>query len=120
MALASRQVLKPARFNAGIDTLYAETGDDSVYGGTENDVLYGGAGIDQFVFAKDDGADTMYDYVDNSDNIRITTAGLTFANLSFVEVSGGMQITHDAGDTITVLAVGLDVASFTASDFVFG
>jgi Ca2+-binding RTX toxin-like protein len=46
---------------AGNDTLDTGLGDDTLNGGTGADVLKGGGGNDTYVFARGDGADTVYD-----------------------------------------------------------
>ena len=46
---------------AGNDTLDAGLGDDILNGGTGSDLLKGGGGNDSYVFARGDGADTVYD-----------------------------------------------------------
>jgi Ca2+-binding RTX toxin-like protein len=47
---------------AGNDSLYGGAGNDLLDGGTGNDYLNGGTGNDTYVFRRDDGQDTIYDY----------------------------------------------------------
>ncbi len=73
---------------AGNDTLLGGMGNDSIYGGVGNDTLDGGAGNDYlegglgndtYLFARDSGRDTVYDYDTTAGNIDVARFG---ANIS--------------------------------------
>lgn len=66
----------------GKDTLVGNSGDDTLIGGTGNDCLTGGAGADIFVYASGDGNDTITDYVEDDDKIKITSGTISKAKIS--------------------------------------
>ncbi|WP_430650128.1 calcium-binding protein, partial [Bradyrhizobium lablabi] len=62
---------------AGNDTLDGGLGDDTLNGGTGSDLLKGGGGNDTYVFARGDGADTVYD------DYRISTTTTTWVTSGY-------------------------------------
>ena len=92
----------------GGDWLYGGANSDGLSGGIGSDQLSGGVGADEFWFATDDG----------TDKIHFSSAGESFAALTFASVTGGVRVTHDPGDYVTVL--GVTLAQLTAADFRFG
>jgi Ca2+-binding RTX toxin-like protein len=58
--------------NAGNDTLNGEAGADTLVGGAGTDRLTGGAGADMFVFARNEGLDTVLDFALAEDLIGIS------------------------------------------------
>lgn len=115
---------------AGIDTLFGGDGDDTVDGGDGNDRLHGeagndslsgGDGADEFVFgfAAGTGTDTIADFSDGTDLIRIETpTGLTYGDLTISSINGGTD-TGIAYAGSTVILVGIASASIDATDFFF-
>ena len=60
------------RGGKGNDTFIGAGGNDTIIGGAGNDSLWGGSGSDVFIYANDDGNDTITDY-DEDDIIQITS-----------------------------------------------
>ncbi|MEJ2029908.1 MAG: M10 family metallopeptidase C-terminal domain-containing protein [Maritimibacter sp.] len=77
------------------DTLHGGAGDDTLRGGKGDDLLYGDTGADKFVFKGDKGHDTIADFQNDIDTLKIVGHG----NLS------------------TVLAAASDVGSDVVFDF---
>ncbi|ASF47549.1 beta strand repeat-containing protein [Methylovulum psychrotolerans] len=86
---------------AGNDTLYGFNGNDTLNGGIGNDYLEGGAGNDIYLIAKNDGADTLYDF-GGTDVVKFTdlaTNGITqvsrvgLYNTDLLLAYGGSQLT---------------------------
>nr|WP_321431417.1 calcium-binding protein [uncultured Campylobacter sp.] len=72
----------------GNDTLYGESGNDTLNGGKGDDTLEGGRGSDTYIFGKDWGIDTIYNYDsyrtnDNSKDIISFIDGIKSSDLSF-------------------------------------
>ena len=103
------------------DVLDGGAGNDKLYGGTGNDTLTGGADADQFIVnAKAFGNDTVTDFQDGVDKIRIQgVAG--WDDFSDVTVSangsGWAVITFSDGSTITL--TGVLASAVDASDFLW-
>ncbi|MEG4326960.1 DUF4347 domain-containing protein [Microcoleus sp. herbarium5] len=97
--------------DAGNDELLGEVGNDILYGGDGNDLLNGGAGSDQlygnagsdtFVLASGMGLDSIYNFQDGADRIRLD-GGLTF---------GALQIAQSGTSTlIKIASTGVTLAS---------
>ena len=92
------------------DSLYGGSGDDVLNGGQGNDVLMGNNGSDTYVFARSDGADTIYDFVlwgSNEHNIiqftDINPADIDSVHLSGSEWSDWVIGYGGQGDQITLL-----------------
>ncbi len=66
----------------GDDYLIAGDGDDMLKGGRGDDVLQGGGGADRFVFDRNSGFDTIWDYEDGKDKI-VFGGGIQFSDLIF-------------------------------------
>jgi len=123
----------------GVDTLNGMGGNDTLNGGEHNDVLNGGAGADKLIGGTGDdamtggseadqfwlnapgsGHDTVSDFENGVDHIRITgVSGVTsFANLTIsTNGSGWAVITLPDGSNITL--TGVTAAQVDASDFLF-
>ncbi|MBE9122306.1 hypothetical protein IQ269_16215 [Tychonema sp. LEGE 07199] len=89
--------------DAGNDELLGGDGDDILYGGDGNDILnggagsdrlYGDAGIDTFVLASGMGLDSIYNFQDGIDIIKLD-GGLTF---------GALQIAQSGTSTLIKIA----------------
>ncbi|NCC23227.1 MAG: hypothetical protein EOM26_12340, partial [Alphaproteobacteria bacterium] len=85
---------------AGDDSLFGDGGNDRLIGGTGTDYLEGGAGDDTYSFARNFGAETIYDSagIDQIQTGLIPVSSLVFSY-------SGMDLIIDAGggDTITVI-----------------
>ena len=99
----------------GNDTLIGGAGTDTLIGGAGTDMLTGGADADVFVFAAFDG-DTITDFEDGTDMLRITAANTGFADLTIADSSGDATVTL-AGGTLTL--TGVDHTLLTVDDFLF-
>jgi len=102
--------------NGGNDVLYGSAADDVLDGGagrdklvgqTGADQLTGGLGSDRFIFAGRIGTDTVTDFQDDVDTIRLRGASLGVTSqadaLSHAQVTNGDAVfTFDAGGVIIV------------------
>ena len=103
------------------DVLNGGADNDKLIGGTGNDELTGGTGVDQFwANAGLFGADTVTDFENGVDKIRLTgISGVTsFANVTVsTNGSGWAVITLPDGSSITL--TGVVAGLVDASDFLF-
>ncbi len=78
----------------GNDTLYGGTGNDVLEGGAGNDYLNGGAGNDTYIFGRDDGVDTLYDYDTTAGNTDLVQfeAGIAVDQLWFRHVGSNLEV----------------------------
>lgn len=100
----------------GKDNLQGGKGADVLDGGKGNDTLSGDQGADIFVFGKNSGTDTVSDYQDNTDTLRLIGHTGGFSDLDIRKQSGDKIIDHDNG---TIILEGQSAAKLTASDFDF-
>jgi serralysin len=99
------------RGGAGTDVLQGGGGDDYQDGGAGTDTITGGAGADTFIFATSSGADTLIDFGDDIDTIRLgddfgfatTNQALQFAD----QVGDDVVFSFDGGQVLTVLAISI-------------
>ena len=96
---------------AGNDTLDGGNGDDLLVGGTGNDTLFGGGGNDTYLFALNDGIDTINENGGSNggggnDQITIMTNGAALSSLNFFDTvagAGGNLVIDYNGQQITVI-----------------
>ncbi len=109
--------------DGGIDHLYGQNGNDTLIGGEGNDFLQGGAGNDNltggdgqdtFVLAAGKGTDTITDFEDGSDIIRLN-GGIQLGQLSITDSLGNVDISFN-GETLATLQ-GVSAADLSADDF---
>ncbi|MCB1340665.1 MAG: hypothetical protein KDK24_06300 [Pseudooceanicola sp.] len=100
----------------GRDTLLGGGGNDTLQGDGGNDTLRGQAGRDVFVFGANSGTDTVKDYADGTDKLRIADHVGGFAALDISRGGGNKIIAHDGG---TIVLEGKATVTLTASDFDF-
>ncbi len=100
----------------GRDSLIGGAGRDVLDGGRGNDILRGNAGPDVFVFGKNSGTDTVKDYQDGTDILRLDGHTGGFADLTISKKAGDKVIVHDGG---TIVLDGKAGVNLTASDFDF-
>ncbi len=83
--------------DGGLDLLAGGNGADRLRGDAGNDFLIGNDGADQFVFRKGHGSDTIQDFENGIDKIRIEAPGGTNVG-NFVKSKDGLDtvITNDA------------------------
>ena len=110
------------RGEGGHDSLSGQAGNDTLLGGEGNDTLVGGIGADCFVF--DSGRDTILDFADNVDEIRIDTPlwGGTAPSIEALLATASVTatgLTLNLADGATLDIRGIFDASLLADDIVF-
>ena len=106
------------RGNAGANTIWGSKGGDTLTGRGGNDVLVGGAGGDKFVFAANEGQDTIADFENGIDLIDLSaTSANNMGDLTLgTDVNGFATITIDSTViTLTNTALG----DLDPGDFIF-
>ncbi|MBO1348618.1 MAG: putative Ig domain-containing protein [Hormoscilla sp. GUM202] len=103
--------------NWGNDILYGQDGDDLLDGGKGNDTLYGGNGADTFVLAPGMGQDTIYNFTNHTDKIRLE-GGLDFNSLNFVFHQGSLTSEVKASGEVLAILPGIDYQLLDSTDFV--
>ncbi|SUS05627.1 hypothetical protein DF3PB_20095 [uncultured Defluviicoccus sp.] len=109
----------------GNDSLDGGPGDsDFLTGGPGNDTLAGGSGKDIFGFSRNFGADTVTDFTDGQDNIRLKGFGTAYDTYAEVRAAIAQQGTNavltlaPAGQSVVIVTfLDTDVSVFDASDF---
>lgn len=99
----------------GADTLSGGDGIDRLFGRRGNDELTGGDGGDRFIFNLGDGFDTITDFDQGADRIRIGTGADVFADLTITQVGDDALI---AFGNVRILALDENADDFTTSDFI--
>lgn len=108
------------RGGAGDDILRGQASKDWLTDGTGIDTLNGGLGADIFDLVADSATDTVFDYKDGVDRIRL--AGQSFGALAITDLAPGRVRIVYAGDTLIVRDGGvglLTAADFDAGDVLF-
>ena len=100
----------------GNDFLYGDNGKDRLIGGPGQDVLTGGRGDDFFFLQKNKGADTITDFQDGTDSLKLT-GGITFEQLSIEQVNSDTQISMADSDRVLATLLGIDASVIGAEDF---
>ena len=96
--------------------LTGNKGNDILVGLGGNDLLRGNAGADVFVFGANGGTDTVADFQDGTDILRIGGHSGGFSSLDISKASGDMIIEYDGG---TIVLDGAAQANLTRADFDF-
>ncbi|MCB1340666.1 MAG: calcium-binding protein [Pseudooceanicola sp.] len=102
--------------DSNANRLQGGKGSDTLEGGGGDDTLFGQLGADIFVFGANSGTDTVKDYVDNVDKLRIADHSGGFKSLDISISAGDKVIIHDGG---TIILDGKEGVTLTASDFDF-
>lgn len=116
--------------NAGRDRLEGEAGDDNLNGGQGNDILIGGigddrlrgaAGRDQFWFdaSLNEGTDTIVDFQDGRDLLRIEGAEFNDLILSTQVVGGDNVAIVQIGSGTVIRLEDMSHTDLDATDFIF-
>ncbi|WP_424986197.1 calcium-binding protein [Microbulbifer sp. S227A] len=100
----------------GRDTVIGGAGRDTIDGGFGNDTLRGNGGGDTFVFGNKSGTDTVADFTDGSDILRLVGHTGGFGDLTFSNAGGNREIEHDNG---TIVLAGQAGLVLTQADFDF-
>lgn len=87
----------------GNDTLRGGAGGDTLRGHGGNDTLKGQGGRDSFVFKSGDDADTVVDFQNDVDQVKVVGFGSKSQVLSYADTGGG-DVTFDFGhgDVLTI------------------
>lgn len=101
---------------AGGDRLSGGSGADLLEGEAGNDTLSGGAGADQFLFRPGANADTISDFQDGSDRIRILGGPSGFAGLTLTDVGDDVRVSFG---TVSILVKNMTLDEMTSADFLF-
>jgi Ca2+-binding RTX toxin-like protein len=101
---------------SGDDVLFGNRGDDLLNGGLGNDSLTGGNGIDRFLLSTNSGIDTIADFEDGKDLLRLET-GLTFSQLSIVTNNSTTLIRLSATGEILATLNGVTANQISIADF---
>jgi Ca2+-binding RTX toxin-like protein len=86
----------------GDDTLRGDAGADSLNGNAGSDTMTGGAGADLYLFAANDGVDTIDNSSSDSEIDRLQFTNVTRAELVFSRSSNNLVISRASTDVITV------------------
>nr|WP_316650491.1 hypothetical protein [uncultured Gellertiella sp.] len=96
-------------------------GNDTLNGGAGNDILIGGNGNDTFVFSMGSGKDTIIDFTNGVDMIKLLGfANLTsFAGLAALEVQQGEDVLINLSTSDTITLSHTKIADLHLNDFLF-
>ncbi|MHA1129008.1 MAG: M10 family metallopeptidase C-terminal domain-containing protein, partial [Alphaproteobacteria bacterium] len=108
-----KDVLKGGK---GKDDLIGGKGKDKLTGGKGNDTLEGNKGVDKFIFKTGDGNDTVTDFQDGIDLIKITGGANSFADLIVTQSGADTVITFS---NVSVTLENIAASDITADDFIF-
>lgn len=101
----------------GNDTLLGGGGRDVLAGGAGADRLVGGAMADVFVFARGGGRDTVVDFQNGLDRIRIDSGASDFSDLALTDLGADTRI---AFANVVIVLKGVDTGLIDDGDFLFG
>ncbi len=112
---------------SNLENITGSAYNDFIYGGAAanlfdsgagNDWLFGGAGADIFLRRAGGGTDTVADYLDGTDKLRLVGTGATnFAALSLADTAGGATVSY-GGATMFILT-GIAKSALDSGDFLF-
>ncbi|WP_238365050.1 calcium-binding protein [Mesobacterium pallidum] len=102
--------------NLGNDVLYGGTGRDRLEGGEHDDLIYGGAGADDFRFNSATGNDTIGDFEQGLDKLRLYGHDGGFGSLGFSTSGDDLIVAHSEG---TITLAGLAGIVLTQADITF-
>lgn len=100
----------------GNDLMIAGAGRDKLAGGRGDDTMFGGAGRDVFIFGARGDNDTIGDFEDGTDVMRIKGGASGFGDLTVAQVGADVRISY-ADTTITL--TNTQAADIGADDFIF-
>ncbi|NET72326.1 MAG: hypothetical protein F6K62_15740 [Sphaerospermopsis sp. SIO1G2] len=110
----------------GNDTVTGGAKDDTIYAGAGDDTVTGNGGSDLFAIGLDQGTVTINDFVQGEDILGLTQIPasftdpipeLSFADLTFNDVNGNLEISVSATQTILAILVGAAGTALTEGDF---
>ncbi|CAN7437246.1 hypothetical protein [Rhizobium sp. LjRoot254] len=121
IALGGRNTTLTGNDSANI--IKGNAGNNVIAGGEGADTLTGGAGKDTFVYAKFDGGETITDFKQGQDRIRIEgfTQYDSFGDLDFVKSGNDVRISFaDENGADFILVENQKIGDFDKADFLFG
>lgn len=101
---------------AGNDSLSGGSGLDMLEGGAGNDILRGGLSADTFLFRTTSNSDTVMDFQDGADKIRIIGGPTAISGLTITQVGDDVTVTFG---TTSIYLESMTKAELTAADFLF-
>ncbi|MCC0024208.1 MAG: hypothetical protein H6874_08305 [Hyphomicrobiaceae bacterium] len=108
--------------NRGNDILKGDAGADILIGSAGDDEMTGGGGGDTFVFAPDDGNDTITDFTNGSDLFDLSAFGFvskTVAKAKFFEIGSATDDTFGFDFDGTVITInGMDLGDLNNADII--
>ncbi len=91
------------------DYLYGDEGNDNLYGGIGDDILTGGEGADLFTYSAGDGNDTITDYEEGNDTVKVigdvvsnTDFSINGKGVIFAVGQGSITLENAAGKSISL------------------
>ena len=110
--------------NGSFNNLFGDAGNDTLQGMAGDDILTGGASGDIFVFAANGGNDTVTDFQDGQDLIRLDGIFASSSDQAFLDFVANLQASANGDHTIdglpgvTITLTGVEVKTLQANDFV--
>uniref|UniRef100_UPI00262F7949 calcium-binding protein n=1 Tax=uncultured Ruegeria sp. TaxID=259304 RepID=UPI00262F7949 len=101
----------------GNDILYGQSGSDLLIGGRGDDILIGGTGDDNFIFGSSFGNDTINDFDDGIDLIRVNIAGVSYSDLAIISSGSDTEVSVSGHGTITLTS--FDATNLSEEEFLF-
>ena len=102
--------------NDGDDVLQGGQNADTLLGGAGNDTLYGNTGADTFILTPENSLDTIVDFEDSTDNLRLP-GNLSFEDLTIGKDSSGTSITVTTSDRTIATLPDINPTLITEADF---
>lgn len=107
------------RGNGKANTIYASAGGSKIYGLGGNDTLVGGDGKDTFYFGTADGTDTIKNFNESQDVIRLTSGKYTAAqfksHVTLNKANGEVNITNGKTKVRIVDGIGQNIKVYDAA-----
>jgi Ca2+-binding RTX toxin-like protein len=99
------------------DTIWGSDSANTIEGGSGWDTIWGGLGADWFTSRIGGGNDTIKDYVDGTDKLRLLDTGASFGSLTFADTANGATVTLSGSVLFTL--TGINKSVLDSSDFLF-
>ncbi|WP_425274806.1 M10 family metallopeptidase C-terminal domain-containing protein, partial [Stappia indica] len=102
--------------NGAANRIEGGAGNDTLDGGGGNDLLTGGSGNDTFAFLSAGDTDTITDFENGVDTIRIGVGASNFSQVTVTDVGADTHLTFGSN---TVILQNFDHTLVSESDFAF-
>jgi len=103
--------------SAFADFIYNSTGANVIDAGAGNDWIFGAAGADQYIWRTGGGNDTIADFENGSDKIRLLGTGASYGSLTFADSANGATIS--LGGNVIFTLTGTSKTVLDSTDFLF-